>query len=464
MAAAPKLTDVVADVARLKEVAEESAQRFSSLESTMGSISRGLDTLIARIDRLSPPSPVPAVASSPSSSVVVSAPPPPPAHVTRPVKLDFPKFNGNEPLYWLFRAEQFFAYYATPDDQRLIIASVNMEGSIIAWFQMLQKQQLIPTWAALAQAVEMQFGPTRFDSPRSRLFKLSQTSTAAVYYTEFLVLSTRVHGMSDDAILDCFVSGLRPSLRRDVTAHGPQTLIRAAELARLFDDTGPYSSTSHQASSRSWSGSPVTLSPSPKFSGHRSSSPVATAAPSVVSAAVSASGSSSPAAAPPYKRLTAAELRAKREKGLCYYCEDKYAPGHKCKPTFFLLLGPEEFSEVFYGSSAEPIAIDVTDEDSQEFQALSPEISLHALEGEFHPRTLRLTGFYKRESLKILVDSGSTLNFLKGSVARRLKLPLFPVTPFRVRTGGGEALWCTHKCVQVAFTVQDIALVADFLF
>lgn len=177
----------------------------------------------------------------------------------------------------------------------------------------------------------------------------------------------------------------------------------------------------------------------------------------------SGSSPTSPASgSPPYKRLTAAELRAKREKGLCYYCDAKYSPSHKCQPTFFLLMGPEEISEVFNGA---PMADDTTESDgavSQELLTLDPEISLHALEGEFHPRTLRLTGFYKREALKILIDSGSMLNFIKGSVARRLKLRQTAIKPFRVRTGGGDTLLCSHKCEKVSFVIQDVALVADF--
>lgn len=338
---------------------------------------------------------------------------------------------------------------------------MNMEGSLVAWFQMLQRQQLIPTWAALAKAVEIQFGPSRFDSPRSRLFKLAQTTSAAVYYTEFLVLSTRVEGLTDDAILDCFVSGLKPSLRRDVMVQGPQTLILAAELAQLYDDTAPYHSSGPQASSRSWHGSPPGYS-KPTGGLSRPSLSAIAAAPMSGSSAVSVTESSSPPSPPPYKRLTAAELRAKREKGLCYYCDDKYAPGHKCKPTLFLMLGPEEFSEVFYGTSFESVESECVEDVTPALQTLSPEISLHALEGEFNPRTLRLTGYYKREPLKILVDSGSTLNFLKGSVARCLKLPLTAVTPFRVRTRGGDYLHCTHKCEQVAFVVQDVKLVVDF--
>ena len=41
----------------------------------------------------------------------------------------------------------------------------------------------------------------------------------------------------------------------------------------------------------------------------------------------------------PIKRLSPFELKIRRVKSLCYNCDDKYAPGHKCKIKFFYLLG-----------------------------------------------------------------------------------------------------------------------------
>ncbi|GKF65084.1 transposon ty3-I gag-pol polyprotein, partial [Tanacetum coccineum] len=112
----------------------------------------------------------------------------------RHVKLDFPRFDGSDPLNWLFRAEQFFTYYETPDAQRLTIASVHFEGSVIPWFQMLHKANEIPTWDALTSAIEEHFGPSQYDSPRAQLFKLTQTTSAADYYHQSLLWLTELRG------------------------------------------------------------------------------------------------------------------------------------------------------------------------------------------------------------------------------------------------------------------------------
>jgi len=47
----------------------------------------------------------------------------------RNVKLDFPKFNGSEVMAWIFKAEQFFDYYGTADEDRLTITAIHMDYS-----------------------------------------------------------------------------------------------------------------------------------------------------------------------------------------------------------------------------------------------------------------------------------------------------------------------------------------------
>jgi hypothetical protein len=36
------------------------------------------------------------------------------------------------------------------------------------------------------------------------------------------------------------------------------------------------------------------------------------------------------------QKLTRAEMNERQLKGLCYNCDEKYFPGHKCKEHFFL--------------------------------------------------------------------------------------------------------------------------------
>lgn len=46
-----------------------------------------------------------------------------------------------------------------------------------------------------------------------------------------------------------------------------------------------------------------------------------------------------------FRRLTDREMQSRREKGLCYRCDEKYAVGHRCKKELNLFIQPETDGE-----------------------------------------------------------------------------------------------------------------------
>lgn len=75
-----------------------------------------------------------------NTSIPISPPTPLIQHVfqVKNVKLEFPRFDGTVVLDWFFKAEQFFDYYGTPDEDCNTITSIHMDKDVVPWFQMLQ--------------------------------------------------------------------------------------------------------------------------------------------------------------------------------------------------------------------------------------------------------------------------------------------------------------------------------------
>lgn len=62
-------------------------------------------------------------------------------------------------------------------------------------------------------------------------------------------------------------------------------------------------------------------------------------------------------------------------------------------------------------------------------------ISLYALNGHPNPQTIRLVGLINGQKISVLIDSGSSHNFVQIDIARRLKLLTSPISEFIVATG-----------------------------
>ncbi|GJS17783.1 retrotransposable element Tf2 [Tanacetum coccineum] len=111
----------------------------------------------------------------------------------------------------------------------------------------------------------------------------------------------------------------------------------------------------------------------------------------------------------------------------------------------------EEYYEVEEGGEIMPV------------QEELPQISLNALNGSNTFQTMRVAGKVAKHKLHILVDCGSTYNFLDDNVAKRIGYPLKDTCPLAVTVGGGKELINTKACKDFVWQLQGETFKADMM-
>ncbi|KAK3035596.1 hypothetical protein RJ639_033188 [Escallonia herrerae] len=107
-------------------------------------------------------------------------------YLPKMVKLDFPKFNGDEdPTSWVCRADQFFDFHQTPDEEKVPLASFNLEGDAQVWYQLIKEEQGVISWPTFKEELHVRYGPTQFQDFFGDLTKLQQSGTVKEYQTQF---------------------------------------------------------------------------------------------------------------------------------------------------------------------------------------------------------------------------------------------------------------------------------------
>jgi len=159
------------------------------------------------------------------------------------------------------------------------------------------------------------------------------------------------------------------------------------------------------------------------------------------------------------KTLTPAERAEKLAKGLCFFCDQPYERGHKCnikKTQLFLIEipGVEEDEE-----DGELLGEEENELGSEE----GPQISINALSGVQGFQTMRVTGLYGKTPLHILLDSGSTHNFLDISMARRLGCTGEATPVQAVTVADGNKLQCLHVCKGFRWKLHNADFESDML-
>lgn len=85
---------------------------------------------------------------------------------------------------------------------------------------------------------------------------------------------------------------------------------------------------------------------------------------------------------------------------------------------------------------------------------MNPKISLYAIARAVNPKTMRLMGWIGKKEEVILVDMGSTHNFLDPAVITKARLFVQPTRSITVKVANGDSMLCEGRSNQVAFRVQ----------
>ncbi|KAK8949353.1 hypothetical protein KSP39_PZI005819 [Platanthera zijinensis] len=82
------------------------------------------------------------------------------------------------------------------------------------------------------------------------------------------------------------------------------------------------------------------------------------------------------------------------------------------------------------------------------------EIGYHALIGTFSSQSIRFEGALLNHPVQILVDCGSSTNFISQRIASFLNAPITVIKPFKVHVGNGESLICTGIYMNAELSIQ----------
>ena len=131
----------------------------------------------------------------------------------RSMQIDVSHFDGTDVSSQIFKIEQFFQLYNTPDDQRIMISSFHLEGSTLSQCKWMHANGFIESWRGVLKAINLIFGPSMYEDSRGALSKLQQTTTIAVYQAQFEDLSTKVNGLLEKFLLSFYISRLKPKIK-----------------------------------------------------------------------------------------------------------------------------------------------------------------------------------------------------------------------------------------------------------
>jgi hypothetical protein len=159
------------------------------------------------------------------------------------------------------------------------------------------------------------------------------------------------------------------------------------------------------------------------------------------------------------QKLTRDEMNECQLKGLCYNCDGKYFPGHKCKEQNLFMAIFEDISEEDVETPLVPKSPEITNiTPPSDPLKVEPIISLNYLIGFSAPKTLKLINYIKHRKVIILVDSGSTQNFVHHRISQETHCYIHAVNNFQIMIANGGSMKCGGHCENVFLQIGDYHL------
>ncbi|KAL4582748.1 hypothetical protein LXL04_007307 [Taraxacum kok-saghyz] len=345
--------------------------------------------------------------------------------VPRFAKMEFPTYDGKtDPLEWLQRCVDFFEEQQTPADLWVRQATFSLQGRASGWYHNLRRMRDRLTWREFSEECKIRFGPPMSLNPLGELARLRQLGTVEDYCEAFESRLGRTTGVTPEQSIWHFCAGLTNAIRYEVEYARPNTLYFAMNLARQIElklsEAGQMKSFGAPSSSRS---STINRNRDTTGMGPTRREP----------------------RNPAWKRLTSSEMAERRAKGLCFNCDEMFSAGHKCAKLFCIMLADEE------EDTPEDAELDVT-----------PEISLNAIRGEKTDKTFQVRAVIGSGMAWVLLDSGSTHNFIAKRAAEQLQIPVQYQPGLRVALPDGGKLASSGISRNLQMAVQGYEFSADF--
>lgn len=98
----------------------------------------------------------------------------------------------------------------------------------------------------------------------------------------------------------------------------------------------------------------------------------------------------------------------------------------------------------------------------EEYADAMPEISFHAIAGCNHPQTLRVIGTFKNKPITILIDSGSSHNFIDQNVVTWFGLSVERRKQLQFMVANTNHIKCLSQCKALTMNIQGCSIVVDY--
>lgn len=352
-------------------------------------------------------------------------------------RLEIPLFAGEDPIGWLQQCEKFFDMSGTPYEQWVNIATGHFYGKANVWLKNICVPWQMVSWQNFCQMIADRFTQANAHEAVEKLKNIQQHGSVQNYidhFEECVQLVKRDHPYLQELFLmSCFIGGLRPDIKHDVSGQRPTGILQAYWYAKVYENAAAAKKSYYQSIQPRQKG-PTNFRFPPKplqLPGHDKQ--------------------------PPDKPAPQMDRPTRQ----CWYCKEPWNREHRCRQGRTLHIMQEIEDDPI--DTSEPENSPTTEQtyhtapntpDHNPAPAELMHLSAHATEGTASIATFSLLVLVGGQHAVALVDSGSSNTFMDYKFALKTNCVLTNMKPRKVSVAGGGHLLSEHSINNVPYSIQ----------
>lgn len=156
--------------------------------------------------------------------------------ITKGPKMDFPRFDGTDPVGWIRQCNKYFQMSAAPEEYKLSLAQLYITGDADVWLRRSGLLNKKLTWQQFCKELIHRFSASGSYDLTDKFNTIRQNNQTVKEYTKtFEDLMAEVQednpNISESWFVRCYVNGLREGIKYQVRPLRPASLTDAYWLA-----------------------------------------------------------------------------------------------------------------------------------------------------------------------------------------------------------------------------------------
>ncbi|KAL0556619.1 hypothetical protein IC582_005133 [Cucumis melo] len=354
-----------------------------------------------------------------------------------------PVFVGEDPDSWLFRAERYFQIHKLTESEKMLVSTVSFDGPALNWYRSQEERDKFTSWMNLKERLLVRFRSSKDGTICGKFLRIKQESTAQEYRNLFDKMVAPLPDLQERVVEDTFMNGLLPWIRPEVAFCRSKGLAEMMEVAQLVENKEILR---NEANLNRFSGEKNSVQAtrnSKTVSSYTTGGTKGNTTFPIRTIILRSFGPNENQREGTYKGLPDAEFQTRKEKGLCFQCNEKYPAEHKCKM--------KEHRE---------LRMFMVVNDTEEFEIVEEEkeVKKEPNRIEYYVR-----GKLYDEDVIILIDCGATHNFVSEKLVKKLLIPIKETSHYGVILGSGAVVQGKGICEKLEVQLTNWSIKEDFL-